>query len=207
MTRPWISAFDVGPILAYPRGRVALPLPTLLLLAIASGIAVALAAKAELRISPRPAVLTRSFAAYAMFLALVLIPVSVYFYAFHGDWFLLYLVDVRRVPSALALLGFLVEAAVGVAGFAVGATLVRAQREGIAKVLLAATVVGAVAVVVVARERLAVVGTYAQYRGDFGLDSYAGGVVLHGSLAMGAILAAGLAYLVVRLHLSGSRGS
>ncbi|MFW6197483.1 MAG: hypothetical protein ACOC5B_01330, partial [Myxococcota bacterium] len=52
----------------------ALPLPTLLLLAIASGFGAALAAKAELRISPRPAVLTRSFVAYGLFIALLLIP-------------------------------------------------------------------------------------------------------------------------------------
>jgi hypothetical protein len=183
-----------------------LPLPTLLLLAVASGIAAALAAKAELRVSPRPAVLTRSFAAYAFFVAFVLVPVSVYFYAFHGDWFLLYLVDVRRVPSALALLGFIVEASVGVAGFALGATLVRAQRDGVAKAFLGAAVVGALAVVVGARERLAVVGTYAQYRGDFGLTSYTSGALLHGTLAMGLILLAGLGYLVLRLHLSGARG-
>lgn len=184
----------------------ALPLPTLLLLAIASGFGAALAAKAELRISPRPAVLTRSFVAYGLFIALLLIPSALYFYIFHGDWFLLYLVDVRRVPSALALVGFLGIAALAVGAFAAGATLVRSQREGVGKACVALCVVAAVAVLVVARDRLAVVGTYAQYRGDFGLDDYANGPLLQGSVAMGLILAVGLAYLVARLHQSGSRG-
>jgi hypothetical protein len=192
-----------GPPILRP---VALPLPTLLLLAVASGLAAALAAQAELRVSPRPAVLTRSFVAFALFVAFVLVPVSIYFYVFHGDWFLLYLVDVRQVPSALALMGFLGEAAAAVGPFALGAAFVRAQKESIAKFLLAALGVGILAVVIAARDRLAVVGTYAQYRGEFGLTAYGTGALLHGTVAMGLILGAGLAYLVVRLHLSGSRG-
>ena len=48
---------------------------------------------------------------------LLLLPVSLYFYVFHGDWFMLYTFDVRRVPSALALFGFAVELAVGLLGF------------------------------------------------------------------------------------------
>lgn len=183
-----------------------MPLPTLLFLAVVSGLAAALAAKAELRISPRPAVLTRSFVAYALFVGLVLIPASVYFYAFHGDWFLMYAVDVRRVPSALALVGFIGEAALGVGAFAIGAALVRGQREGIGKALIVLCTAAAVAVIVVARDRLAVVGTYAQYRGGFGLATYGHGPLLQGTVAMGLILAAGLGYLLVRLHLSGNRG-
>lgn len=183
-----------------------MPLPTLLFVAIASGLAAALAAKAELRVSPRPAVLTRSFAAYMLFVMFVLIPASLYFYVFHGDWFLLYLMDVRRVPSALALVGFVGEAALGAGSFAVGAALVRAQREGMGKALLFLALVGAVAVVVVARDRLAVVGTYAQYRGGFGLAHYGAGALLQGTVAMGLIMALGVTYLLVRLHMSGTRG-
>ncbi|MFW6067661.1 MAG: hypothetical protein ACOC97_04925 [Myxococcota bacterium] len=182
-----------------------MPLPTLLFIVIASGFGAALAAKAELRVNPRPSVLTRSFAAYVLFLGLVVVPVSVYFYTFHGDWFLLYLMDVRRLPSALALVGFLGEGALGVGAFALGAALVRGQREGIAKALVVLTAVGAVAVVPAARDRLAVVGTFAQYHGDFGLHAYGSGALLQGTIAMGLIMALGLAYLVIRLHLSGNR--
>src|SRR5437763_725749 len=105
------------------RGR--LPFTTLLFLAIGMGAATALAASQELRLSPRPIVVSDSGAAYAAFLCLLLLPVSVYFYVFHGDWFLLYLVDLRRVPSALALLGFIVELALGLLGFTLCAVAVR----------------------------------------------------------------------------------
>src|SRR5688572_11199826 len=77
------------------------PLPPLLLWMVASGLAAALAGRNELRTSPRPAPLTRTFFAYASYAVLVVVPVSIYFYAFHGDWFLLYFADVSKIPSAV----------------------------------------------------------------------------------------------------------
>jgi len=182
-----------------------LPLPTLLFLAFASGLAAALGARAELRVSPRPAMLTKSFGSYMLFAGLVLVPVSAYFYVFHGDWFLLYLVDVRRVPSALALLGFLLEAGVGAAGFSAGAVLVRSQRETIGGALTGLAVLGALAVVVVARERLRVVGSYAQFEGGFGLDPYGSGALWQGTAVMTALLLVGLGWLLARLHIGSRR--
>ena len=96
-----------------------MPFTTLLLLGFGVGAAAALAGAAELRVSPRPVLLSDSFGAFVAFMLLLLVPVSVYFYVFHGDWFMLYTVDVRRIPSALALLGFALELAVGLLGFAV----------------------------------------------------------------------------------------
>ena len=183
-----------------------MPLPSLLCVAFAAGIAAAIAGKVELRISPRPALLTRSFMAFLLFCVLVLIPVSVYFYAFHGDWFLLYTVDVRRVPSALALVGFGVQAALGALGFLVGASMVRNQREGLGGVLVGIALVCAGGVAGVARDRLAVVGSFAQYRGGFGLEPYAAGALLQGTIVMSAILLVGVAALLFRLRSSGRRG-
>ena len=54
----------------------------------------------------------------------MIVPVSVYFYVFHGDWFLLYLFDVSRIPSAIAMVGFFVQAGLGApAGDVGGLTL------------------------------------------------------------------------------------
>jgi hypothetical protein len=182
-----------------------LPLPTLFVLAFATGMAAAIAGRSELRVSPRPALLTRSFAAYLVFVALVMIPVSVYFYVFHGDWFLLYLIDVRLVPSAAALVGFVCEALIGAAGFATASALVRSQREVLAGVILGATVVAGAVILVLALDRLSVVGSYAQYRGGFGLTPYVSGPVLQGTIAMSLLVAIGLAFLLVRL-VYGGRG-
>lgn len=181
-----------------------MPLPTLVCLAFGVGVAAALFGGSELRFSPRRALLTSTFKAYALFLLLVLVPVSVYFYVFHGDWFLLYAVDVKRIPSAIALLGFVAEAWVGVLGFSIGAALARAQRTSVGFGLVAGAVLASVSVIVLWPERLSVVGTFAQYRGDFGLRSY-GGALMQAGLAMGGLMAYGAAYLLVRIRVAGRK--
>ena len=181
-----------------------MPLPTLVFIAFGVGVAAALFGGSELRFSPRRALLTSTFKAYALFLMLVLMPVSIYFYVFHGDWFLLYAVDVRRVPSAIALLGFLVEVWIGVLGFSLGAALARAQRNSVGFGLVAASAIASASVIVLWPDRLSVVGTFAQYRGDFGLRTY-GGALMQAGLAMGALMAYGAAYLLVRIRVASRR--
>jgi hypothetical protein len=175
------------------------PLPTLVFTAFGIGLSAALLGAAELRISPRHALFSSAFRAFALFLVLLILPVSVYFYVFHGDWFLLYSVDVRRVPSALALLGFVAEAGIGVIGFMVGSAFARAQRMGVGYAIAAACVPLAVAVAFVWPERLRAVGTFAQYRGDFGLVPY-GGPLMQAGIAMGCVLAVGASFLLVRIR-------
>ncbi len=180
-----------------------MPLPTLVFFALASGVAAALAGRVELRLSPRAPLLSRSFGAYAIFAGLVLVPVSVYFYVFHGDWFLLYFLDVRKVPSAVAMVGFLLQLGLGAAGFAFGASQVRAQRDGAAFGGFLALLALAVAVPFAARTRLALVGSYAQFQGHFGLEPYGRGPLMQGAILMGAFLVGGLGALLLRLHLGG----
>ena len=168
------------------------------------GLAAALAGSHELRVSPRHALLTSSFLSLAGFVALLVVPASVYFYVFHGNWFMLYLVDVRHIPSALALIGFVFEALLGVIGFSLGASLVRNQHPPWAVGALVISVIGAVSVLLVCPERLRVVGTYGQYRGGFGLTSY-GGSLMQGTLAMGAILLGGGAFLIYRIRAAADR--
>jgi hypothetical protein len=181
------------------------PLPTVVFLAFATGLAAAMAGRSELKISPRPALFTRSALAFAVFDFLVLVPASAYFYVFHGDWFLLYVLDVRRVPSAIALVGFVVLGLLAAGGFALGAGLVRAQREAWLSVLLAISALFGVGAVVAAADRLALVGSYAQYRGNFGLVSFFDAPIMIGSLAMSSIVAVGLAFLLVRIWIGGRR--
>lgn len=182
-----------------------MPLPTVLFLAFATGIAAALAGRTELKISPRPALLTRSSLAFLIFDFLVLVPASAYFYAFHGDWFLLYVTDVQRIPSAVALVGFMLQGVLAAGGFALGAGLVRTQRETIAGVMLGLSVLFAIGSTLVASDRLALVGSYAQYRGSFGLVPFTEGPLFVGTLTMGSILAIGLAFLLARIHLGARR--
>jgi len=175
-----------------------LPLFTQLLLTFATGLAASLAARADLRVSPKPAAFSRAFLAYLMFAGLVLVPSSVYFYLFHGDWYLLYLVDTGRVPSAVALIGCLLEFGLGAGGFLVGASMIRTQRDPWLGAAIGASVSLALGVIAVARSRLSVVGSYSQYHGDFGLSAY-GGALLQGTLWMSLWIALGLGFLLYRL--------
>jgi hypothetical protein len=181
-----------------------MPFPTVVGIAFASGIAAALASRVELKVSPRPAMLTRSFIAYMIFVAIVLVPISAYFFVFHGDWFLLYYIDVRRVPSAIALVAFVAEAGVGALGFGLGAALVRSQRDGIAIAALLLAVVASGVIVVIEPDRLMRVGSYVQYHRNFGLSDY-GGPLLQGTIAMAVLLLLGLVLLLARLHAAGRR--
>lgn len=183
-----------------------MPLPSMLCIAFAIGLAAALAGRSELRISPRSAPMTRSFSALMIFMVLTLVPISVYFYIFHGDWFLLYLIDVNTLPSAIALVGFVLEAALGGLGFVVGAQMVRSQRDTVGGVLCGLALIVSVVVVVIAKDRLGVVGTYQQFHGGFGLTPFQNGPVMHGTALMSAILVCGVLYLLYRLHTSGRRG-
>lgn len=149
--------------------------------------------------SPRPALLSDCFAAYGAFMLFLLLPVSAYFYLFHGDWFMLYTVDVRSLPSALVLLGVLAEAGLGVLGFFVAAVCVRNARIGWAFALAGTCAVAAVGVVFVVPERLRVIGSFRQYWGGFGLEPY-GGSLFQGALAMGSFLIYGAVYLLVRIR-------
>ena len=180
-----------------------MPLPTALAYVFLAGLAASLAGRQELRVSPRPVLLTQSFLAYVIYACLVVVPASAYFYVFHGDWFLLYVLDVQRIPSAVALIGFLVQALLGVLGFLLGAVLVRAQRETIVGALVAVAIAATFAVVSLYPDRLARVGTYAQFHGQFGLAAFESDPLFGGSVLVLGAVALGLAFLLARVWYSG----
>jgi hypothetical protein len=155
-----------------------LPIPTQLLFTFASGVLMALVARAELRGSPSAASATPAFLAYLTYVGLVLLPGSLYLYLHYGDWYLLYAVDTDRVPSALVLLGALLQCALGAGGFLLGATCIRKQREPWAGAVAGVALCLALVALALARERLAVVGTQLQFRGDFGLLPFGGAIML-----------------------------
>ena len=193
MARDWTP--HAGPRILAP----VLPFPVFVSLAFAAGICVALAGRSELRVSPRPALLTQTFGAFALYVLMVLTPIGVYFYIFHGDWFLLYLADIRHIPSAVAMLGFMLVGGLGTAGFLLGASLTRAQRDNLAGIVAAVSVLIGFGFVGAFRGRLSQVGSYAQYSRGFGLTAYGDGPLMQGTLLMGALAIAGLALVVVRV--------
>ena len=180
-----------------------MPIPILAFLTLSVGAAAAVVARYELRATPRPVALTRGFQAYLIFGCLIIGPLSGYFYYFHGDWSLLYVLDTERVPSAVALIAIVGQIAVGAAIYYVAAAALRAHRDSVALGLVAAGVAGAGLVYLVARARIGVVGTYAQYHGDFGLQPYQETAALMGGIAMGLLLTLATATLLGRIYWAG----
>ncbi len=175
-------------------------LPLAICISYAAGIVAALSARAELRGTPRPALATSGFRAFLAYVSLVLVPSTVYFYLFHGDWFLLYLVDSQRIPSAVALLLFVMQASIAALGFASGAHMVRLQRENLAIAIVVAVCVLAAGLLAAVHGRFATVGTYAQFHGTFGLDPWLETPLLPAIVLFGTVMLVGLVHCCVRIH-------
>lgn len=175
-------------------------LPLAICLTYVAGVIVSLASRAELRGTPRPSVATSAFRAFMAYTALVLVPATVYFYVFHGDWFLLYLLDSSRIPSAVALLLFVLQASVGAFGFASGAHLVRMQRDNLAIVIAVLVLLLGVGILAVARARVVTVGSFAQFHGSFGLETWTETPILPAMVLFGTLLVVGLVHCCARIH-------
>ncbi|WP_437679872.1 hypothetical protein [Sorangium sp. So ce131] len=148
----------------------------------------------------------RPLALAALFGGLVFAPVCAYFLIFAPDWSFAYLVDTRRIPSAVDLLLLLVDAGSVPAGFALqglvaaAGTRPTAQRSIRALAVLAGVPLAAAAIAVLAlSRRLALDGTYRQVEGDFGVHPVAGGPLGYALLWMYTMLAAGFAVTVSAL--------
>lgn len=113
----------------------------------------------------------------AVFSLLIFAPLCGYFLAFSPDWSYAYLIDSKRLPSALDLSLVLVDAASIPLGFAIAARRARLRQVNAALQLLGPLCVLCVLALIILFPRLSVLGTYAQFHGDFGTRS-----VFHSSL-------------------------
>lgn len=144
---------------------------------------------------------TRSFAVVVLFSFLNYGPMSGYFLAYATDWSLAYLFDGRHLPSAIMLVGVLLNIAVVPLGFAVGAAQVRQRKlmallpMGVVPLAASAVVVGALA------RRLALYGTYAQVHRGGSADPLPGSPVGYAVLWFSLCLLAGIAWTTRELRL------
>lgn len=135
----------------------------------ALGLLAAWLASPELRGSPRAVWALRGFVALAAWAALVVTPWVFFLLARYTDWMLSYVADGTRVPSALSLVAALGNGAAALAGFALGARMVRDHQPRRPLYVAGALVaVGALGCLIL-RERVWMVGTAVQFRGGFGL--------------------------------------
>lgn len=151
-----------------------MPAPVAPLVGFSLGVLFAWAAADELARSSGPLGATRSLPVVTLFALLVYGPFVGYFLTYATDWSLAYLIDGRRVPSALLLLAFVVDMASVLAGFAAGASAARGRRMvSLLPMGLVPMALGALFVGVLSR-RLALYGTYNQVTRALGAAPLAG---------------------------------
>ena len=140
-----------------------------------------------------------AFLAFALFVGFVLVPTAVYFYVFHGDWFLFYWVDTGRAPWVWGLLAVLLLLGSASLGFGLGAALCRASRDlATRRIAIGALFIG-LAVWPLGWERLSAVGSYRQFTRDYGLTAFFASPAFYSGLAMLIIIGAAFAWVAYRI--------
>jgi len=165
------------------------------------GVLFSWAAGEELTRASGPLGSTRSLMIVVLFAFLIFGPMAGYFLAYATDWSLAYLVDGRHVPSALMLVGVLLDVAVVLLGFAVGAGQVRQRRLGALGALGGVPLLVAALVGAGLGKRLWQYGTYAQVARGGGAAPLPGSPVGYAVLWFLLCLVAGVAWTTRELRL------
>ncbi|HEU4412845.1 MAG TPA: hypothetical protein VFS43_46815 [Polyangiaceae bacterium] len=155
-----------------------------------------------------PLVISRPFAIVALFALLGFAPALGYFLTFAADWSLAYLVDTRRVPSALLLLLALGSGASVLAGFALGARQVRARRPVSLLPLMTVPLAAAAVLLGAFARNLALFGSYVQVTRQLDAEPIAGSSLGYAVLWVNACLLASVLWTAHELRRgAGRRGA
>lgn len=170
------------------------------LVGFALGAALAWAARRELSHHGGPLWTARSFVISLLYAVLLFGPVAGYFASFETDWAFAYLIDAAHASPALVLTSVMLDMVAVVTGFVVGSR--PARKRKMFALLPLVTVPNALAAIVFAvlSRRLAVHGTTAEYRREFGLESFAGSPAAYAVLFFGACLLLGTTFTMRELR-------
>lgn len=165
----------------------------------ATGALSSYAGRDEIRHSGEAIWRSEAFFAYAMFVGLVLTPAALYFYVFHGDWFLFYWVDTRRAPWIWGLVTVLLLLGASYGGFWLGAAACRASRDSVARRSAVVATLVALAVWPAAWDRLSVVGSQRQFVRDYGLVPFLSSAPFYSGAVILLIASFAFGWLVYRI--------
>jgi len=170
------------------------------LVAFILGIAFAWSAAQELASDPTSVLGSRGLLVATLFSFLVFAPAAGYFLAFHGDWAFAYLVDARRLPSAVLLALALIDAVLVPVGFVVAAPQARQHRLKKLLTIAGGPAFVALLLLLIFARRWGHAATYTQFQGDFGIRSIAGTPLGYALVWMNGVLAAAVALTVRHLR-------
>jgi hypothetical protein len=112
----------------------------------------------------------RELAAVLSFEAIIVWPISLYYFLVFPDWSWMYLVDPDRLPRGVSVLVLLAFASVLVGGYLVGWALLRANREKWLWGALGGAALALLLIAVLCRRRLFASGTFAEYHAGHALS-------------------------------------
>lgn len=161
-----------------------MPLVFLLFISFATGVSAAYAGRDEVRLRLEPMWRMESFSAYLLFVAFVLVPTTIYFYVFHGDWFLFYLADTDTAPWLWGILAVVLQLGFAAAGFRLGVALCRASRDALARRATFAALLVGIAIWPLVWNRLRAVGSYRQFARDYGLVPFLSSPACYSGIAI-----------------------
>lgn len=136
-------------------------MPLAFLFHLALGLAFALAARGRIRVDGAYA--PPAFPIALAHVGLVVIPLGLYFYLVQPDWTWLYWFDPRRLPRLAAVPLVAAHAGVVIAGWHLGAQLVRRDRTRLAVWIAIGLAVAIIVGAALALPRLTTAATYASY--------------------------------------------
>ncbi len=172
------------------------PLDVLLTFVLSGSLA--LACRVQLRLNPRPWYATRYFAMLLSLHGLVVLPAAAYRYFFHPDWAAMYLFPASETSGLFGLTALLSAGGAAVGAFILGHYCARTHREWVLLTTLALAIGGIATMAVLGAGRIAVVGTFTQWDGTFGLRPLRTTDLFAATMIMGAcVLLAWLHVLVL----------
>lgn len=173
-----------------------MPAPIAPLVGFALGVILAWIGRRELDGDLGPHRFDSRAAMVVAYAVLVFAPVHAYFLAFAGDWAFVYLFDSRGLPSAVALLLVLLDAAVVWAGFVAGRRMRQARAAGLSMAVAGVPLILSVIAVLVCHGRLGADATFDQVRSGFGAAPIAASPLGLAILWMNLMLCVGLVITV-----------
>lgn len=176
-----------------------MPLVFLLFIAFATAVSAAYAGRDEVRLSLEPIWRMETFYAYLLFLAFVVVPTAIYFYVFHGDWFLFYVVDTSRAPWLWGILTVLLLLGSAGAGFRLGVAFCRASRDVAARRATIVAILLSLCVWPLAWGRLQAVGSYRQFSREYGLVAFPSSPACYSGIAMLVIGVIAFVWIATRI--------
>lgn len=138
-----------------------MPMPLAVLLHVGLGLAFALAARGRIRVDGTYA--SPAFAVTLAHVGLVVVPLAFYFYLVHPDWTWLYWIDPGGIPTLAVVPLVAAHGGLVIAGWHLGAQLVRRDRQRLAVWIVTGIGVALVVGSAIALPRLSAATSYAGY--------------------------------------------